>query len=98
MRHYVNKLDIVEAWQFIEPKFAIDQQNLAEFCDESGLSIIKDADDRWLVYLPDSEIDDTVSIYLNQGNYLVQVDHDGHWKVVSRNDFVIDYQEIKQDI
>lgn len=95
MRHYVNKMDIMEAWQFVEPKFAVDQQRLDDFCDESGLPIIKDADGRWLVYLPDSEIDDTVSIYLNQGDYLVQVDHDDHWTVISRDDFVIDYQEIK---
>lgn len=95
MRHYVNKLDIVKAWQFTEPKFAVDQQNLAEFCDESGLSIGKDADGRWLVYLPDFKINDTVSIYLNQGDYLVQVDHDGHWRVVSCDDFTADYQEIK---
>ena len=95
MKHYVEKMDIVEAWQFVKPKFAADQQSLAEFCDESGLSIIKDADDRWLVYLPDSEIDDTVPIYLDQGDYLVQVDHDGHWTVISRDDFAADYQEIK---
>ena len=38
---------------------------------------------------------DTRPVYLNQGDYLVQVDHDDHWKVVSRDDFVIDYQEIK---
>ena len=95
MKRYVNKLDIVEAWQFAEPKFAANQQSLDEFCDESGLSIIKDVDDRWLVYLPDSETDDTIPTYLNQGDYLVQVDHDGHWKVVSRDDFVVDYREIK---
>lgn len=98
MRHYVNKLDIVKAWQFVEPKFAADRQSLAEFCDESGLPIIKDANGRWLVYLPDSEIDDTVSIYLNQGDYLVQVDHDDHWMVISRDDFAADYQEIKQSV
>ena len=96
MKHYVAKLDIVEAWQFVKPKFAADQQSLAEFCDESGLSIIKDADGRWLVYLPDSETDDTVPTYLNQGDYLVQMDHDGYWMVVSRDDFAIDYQEIEQ--
>lgn len=95
MEHYVNKLDIVEAWQFIEPKFAADRQNLAEFRDESGLPIGKDGDGRWLVYLPDSEIDDTIPIHLNQGDYLVQVDHDGHWRVVSCDDFTADYQEIK---
>ena len=94
MMHYVNKLDIVEAWQFVKPKFAADQQNLAEFCDESGLSIIKDVDGHWLVYLPNSETDDTIPIYLNQGDYLVQVDHDDHWTVISRDDFAIDYQEI----
>lgn len=88
-------MDIMEAWQFVKPKFVADQQSLAEFCDESGLSIIKDADGRWLVYLPDPEIDDTVSIYLNQGDYLVQVDHDDHWTVISRDDFAMDYQEIK---
>lgn len=94
MKHYVNKLDIVEAWQFAEPKSVADRQSLADFCDESGLSIIKDADGRWLVYLPDFETDDTVPIYLDRGDYLVQVDHNGHWKVVSRDDFAIDYQEI----
>lgn len=98
MKRYVNKLDIVEAWQFIEPKFAVDRQSLAEFCDESGLSIGKDADGCWLVYLPDFKIDDTVSIYLNQGDYLVQVDHDDHWTVISRDDFAADYQEIKQSV
>ena len=95
MRHYVNKMDIAEAWQFVKPKFAADRQSLAEFCDESGLPISKDGDGRWLVYLPDFKINDTVPIYLNQGDYLVQVDHDGHWRVVSRDDFVINYQEIK---
>lgn len=95
MKRYVNKLDIVEAWQFTEPKFAADQQNFAEFCDESGLSIGKDANGRWLVYLPDFEINDTVPIYLDQGDYLVQVDHDDHWTVISRDDFTINYQEIK---
>ena len=98
MRDYVNKIDIVKAWQFVKPNSAADQQSFAEFCDESGLSIIKDADGCWLVYLPDSEIDDTIPTYLNQGDYLVQVDHDGHWNVVSRDDFAINYQEIKQDI
>lgn len=95
MGHYVNKLDIVEAWQFVEPKFAVDQQKLDDFCYESGLSIGKDGDGRWLVYLPDSEAGDTRPVYLDQGDYLVQVDHDDHWKVVSRDDFVVDYQEIK---
>lgn len=95
MRHYVNKMDIMEAWQFVKPKFVADQQSLAEFCDESGLSIIKDADGRWLVYLPDSETDDTEPVYLDQGDYLVQLDHDGHWDVISCDDFVINYQEIK---
>ena len=85
----------MEAWQFTEPKFAADQQSLDEFCDESGLSIIKDADGHWLAYLSDSETDDIVSTYLNQGDYLVQVDHDDHWYVVSRDDFTINYQEIK---
>lgn len=98
MKHYVNKLDIVEAWQFAEPKFAANRQSLVEFCDESGLSIIKDADGRWLVYLPDFEINDTVPTYLNQGDYLVQVDHDDHWTVISRDDFTADYQEIKQSV
>lgn len=95
MKHYVEKMDIVEAWQFVKPKFAADQQSLAEFCDESGLSIGKDADGRWLVYLPDSETDDTIPIYLDQGDYLVQVDHDDHWTVISCDDFTADYQEIK---
>lgn len=95
MKRYVNKLDIVEAWQFAEPKFAANQQSLDEFCDESGLSIIKDVDDRWLVYLPDSKTDDTIPTCLNQGDYLVQVDHDDHWTVISRDDFVVNYQEIK---
>ena len=95
MMHYVNKLDIVEAWQFTEPKFAADRQNLAEFCDESGLPIVKDADGRWLTYLPDPKTDDTIPIYLDQGDYLVHVDHDDHWTVISRDDFVADYQEIK---
>lgn len=95
MKRYVNKLDIVEAWQFIEPKFAADQQSLAKFCDESGLSIIKDADGHSLVYLPDFETDDTISTYLNQGDYLVRVDHNDHWEVVSCDDFAIDYQEVK---
>ena len=95
MKHYVEKMDIVEAWQFVEPKFAVDQQKLDDFCYESGLSIAKDADGRWLVYLPDSETDDTEQVYLNQGDYLVQLDHDGHWDVISRDDFVVDYQEIK---
>lgn len=95
MKRYVNKLDIVEAWQFIEPKFAVDQQNLTKFCDESGLSIVKDADGRWLVYLLDSETDDTIPAYLDQGDYLIRVDHDDHWKVVSCDDFAIDYQEVK---
>ena len=85
----------MEAWQFVKPKFVADQQSLAEFCDESGLSIIKDADGRWLVYLPDSETDDTEPVYLDQGDYLVQLDHDGHWDVISCDDFVINYQEIK---
>lgn len=85
----------MEAWQFVKPKFVADQQRLDDFCDESGLGITKDSNGRWLVYLPDSEIDDTIPIYLNQGDYLVQVDHDGHWRVVSRDDFTADYQEIK---
>ena len=95
MEHYVAKMDIVEAWQFAEPNFVADQQSFVEFCDESGLSIIKDVDGCWLVYLPDSETDDTIPTYLNQGDYLVQVDRDDHWKVVSRDDFATDYQEIK---
>lgn len=95
MKHYVAKVDIVEAWQFVEPKFAVDQQRLDYFCDKSGLGITKDADGRWLVYLPDSETGDTRPVYLDQGDYLVQLDHDGHWDVISRDDFVVDYQEIK---
>lgn len=95
MKYYVNKLDIVEAWQFAEPNSVTDQQSLDEFCNKSGLSIIKDEDGRWLVYLPDFETDDTIPTYLNQGDYLMQVDHDGHWRVVSPDDFATDYQEIK---
>ena len=49
MKHYVAKVDIVEAWQFVEPKFAVDQQRLDDFCDESGLGITKDSNGRWLV-------------------------------------------------
>lgn len=95
MKHYVAKVDIVEAWQFVEPKFAVDQQKLDDFCYESGLGITKDSNGRWLVYLPDFKINDTVPIYLDQGDYLVHVDHNDHWYVVSRDDFVIDYQEIE---
>ena len=95
MKHYVEKMDIVEAWQFVEPKFAADQQSLAEFCDESGLSIGKDGDGRWLVYLPDLTAGDTRPVYLDQGDYLVHVDHNDHWYVVSRDDFVIAYLEIE---
>lgn len=95
MRHYVNKMDIMEAWQFVEPKFAVDQQRLDDFCDESGLGITKDSNGRWLVYLPDFKAGDTRPVYLDQGDYLVQLDHDGHWDVISRDDFVVDYQELK---
>lgn len=95
MRCYVNKLDIVEAWQFVKPNSAADRRSLAKFCDESGLLIIKDVDGHSLVYLPDFETDDTIPTYLNQGDYLVQVDQDDHWTVISRDDFAIDYQEVK---
>lgn len=95
MKHYVAKLDIVEAWQFAKPNSVADQQNLAEFCYESGLSIAKDSNGRWLVYLPDFKAGDTRPVYLDQGDYLVQVDHDDHWTVISRDDFTADYQEIK---
>lgn len=46
-------------------------------------------------YLPNFKAGDTRSVYLDQGDYLVQLDHDGHWDVISRDDFVVDYQEIK---
>ena len=69
----VDKTNILESWQFIEPANKWDFQAkkaIDVFGMNSGISITQNSDKNWIAYLPDEHIDKTVSLVVNKPNDL----------------------------
>lgn len=93
----VNKTDILESWQFIEPVTDFDFQakkSIDDFSMNSSIGIIQNSDKNWTAYLPDEHIDDTVPVQLHNKDFLVHHRGSDDWRVVSYDEYANDYQEI----
>lgn len=93
----VDKTDILESWQFIEPANKYDfQANKAinAFSMNSGISITQNSDKNWIVYLPDEHIDDTVPVQLHNKDFLIHHKGLDDWWVVSDDKYDGTYQEL----
>ena len=93
----VDKTNILESWQFIEPANEWDFQAkkaIDVFGMNSDISITQNSDKNWIAYLPDEHIDDTVSVQLHNKDFLVHHRGLDDWWVVSYDEYVDDDQEL----
>lgn len=93
----VDKIDILESWQFIEPANKCDFQAkkaIDVFSLNSSVGITQNSDKNWIAYLPDEHIDDTVPVQLHNKDFLVHHRGLDDWWVVSYAEYVSTYQEL----
>lgn len=93
----VDKTDILESWQFIEPVTDFDFQakkSIDDFSMNSSISITQNSGKNWIAYLPNEHIDDTVPIQLHNKDFLVHHRGLADWWIVSYDKYVSTYQEL----